>query len=77
MNVLADFAETFYQRTQELGQKQFDRWEAFWEIVSGRQDSSIIQKISATFSWFKGFVSDLVSQGMNTMIREFLQLLST
>ncbi|EJB1756437.1 TPA: hypothetical protein ACMDXT_002454 [Vibrio parahaemolyticus] len=77
LNVLADFAETFDQRTQELGQKQFDRWEAFWEIVSGRQDSSIIQKISATFSWFKGFVSDLLSQGMNTMIREFLQLLST
>ncbi|EVU12325.1 hypothetical protein D046_6726A, partial [Vibrio parahaemolyticus V-223/04] len=40
MNVLADFAETFEQRTQELGQKQLDRWEAFWEIVSGRQDSS-------------------------------------
>ncbi|EJG1579945.1 hypothetical protein CIF45_RS06720 [Vibrio parahaemolyticus] len=77
LNVLADFAETFDQRTQELGQKQFDRWEAFWEIVSGRQDSSIIQKISATFSWFKGFVSDLLSQGMNTMIREFLLLLST
>ncbi|MEZ8314352.1 hypothetical protein AB4563_06045 [Vibrio splendidus] len=76
LNVLADFAETFDQRTQELGQKQFDRWEAFWEIVSGRQDSSIIQKISATFSWFKGFVFDLVSQGLNTMIREFLQLLS-
>lgn len=75
LNVLADFAETFDQRTLELGQKQFDRWEAFWEIVSGRQDSSIIQKISVTFSWFKGVVSDLVSQGMNTMIRELLQLL--
>ncbi|MGR5373087.1 hypothetical protein ACPV4K_20140, partial [Photobacterium damselae] len=27
-NVLADFAETFDQRTQELEQRQFDRWEA-------------------------------------------------
>lgn len=54
LNVLADFAETFDQRTQELGQKQFDRWEAFWEIVSGRQDSSIIQKLVRLFHGLKG-----------------------
>ncbi|EOW3698808.1 hypothetical protein ACOW3R_004027 [Vibrio vulnificus] len=30
IDVLADFAETFDQRTNELEQKQFERWEAFW-----------------------------------------------
>ncbi|KXO13125.1 hypothetical protein AKG98_3341 [Moritella sp. JT01] len=75
-NVLADFAETFDQRTQELEQKQFDRWEAFWDIVNGRQDSSIIQKISAAFSWFGGFVADFISQSSNVIIREFLEALT-
>lgn len=75
-NVLADFAETFDQRTQELEQKQFDRWEAFWDIVNGKQDSSIIKKISAAFSWFGGFVTDFISQSSNVIIREFLELLT-
>ena len=75
-NVLADLAETFDQRTQELEQKQFDRWEAFWDIVNGRQDSSIIQKISAAFSWFDGFVNDFKSQTLNVIIREFLEALT-
>ncbi|SPY45968.1 Uncharacterised protein [Photobacterium damselae] len=73
-NVLADFAETFDQRTQELEQRQFDRWEAFWDIVNGKQDSSIIKKISAAFSWFGGFVTDFISQNTNVVIREFLEL---
>ncbi|MEJ6061972.1 hypothetical protein MT380_14870 [Aliivibrio salmonicida] len=75
-NVLADFAETFDQRTQELEQKQFDRWEAFWDIVNGKQDSSIIKKISAAFSWFGGFFTDFNSQRSNIIIREFLELLT-
>ncbi|HIF9266901.1 TPA: hypothetical protein ACX6Q4_002567 [Photobacterium damselae] len=75
-NVLADFAETFDQRTQELEQRQFDRWEAFWDIVNGKQDSSIIKKISAAFSWFGGFVTDFISQNTNVVIREFLELLT-
>ncbi|POB90236.1 hypothetical protein CRN41_24780, partial [Vibrio vulnificus] len=33
IDVLADFAETFDQRTNELEQKQFERWEAFWDVV--------------------------------------------
>lgn len=76
LNVLADFAETFDQRTQELEQRQFDRWEAFWEIINGRQNSSIIQKISAAFSWFAGFLQDIISQTLNSLIREFLETLT-
>ncbi|POB85518.1 hypothetical protein CRN40_13975 [Vibrio vulnificus] len=44
IDVLADFAETFDQRTNELEQKQFERWEAFWDVVSGRNNSPIIKK---------------------------------
>ena len=69
LNVLADFAETFDQRTSELEQKQFDRWEAFWDIVSGRQNSAIIQKISATFAWFAGFVLDFTNQATIARIK--------
>lgn len=72
LNVLADFAETFEQRTQELVGTSFDRWEAFWEIINGRQDSSIIQKISAAFSWFAGFVQDIISVTLNGLFAEFL-----
>ncbi len=77
LNVLADFAETFDQRTYELEQKQFDRWEAFWDIVSGRQNSSIIQKISATFDWFTGFVLDFTNQTINATITKYLQELAS
>ncbi len=77
LNVLADFAETFDQRTYELEQKQFDRWEAFWDIVSGRQNSSIIQKISATFAWFAGFVLDFTSEAINATITTFLKELAS
>ena len=76
LNVLADFAETFAQRTYELEQKQFDRWEAFWDIVNDKQNSSIIKKISAAFSWFEGFVRDSVSLTRNALIREFLEALT-
>ncbi|WP_245986781.1 hypothetical protein [Vibrio pectenicida] len=76
LNVLADVAESFDQRTYELEQKQFDRWEAFWDIVSGRQNSPIIKKISATFSWFKKFVKDSFSRTLNAQIREFLEALT-
>lgn len=76
LNVLADFAETFDQRTYELEQKQFDRWEAFWDIINGRTNSSIVQKISAVFSWFGGFVRDSISQTLNAQIREFLKALT-
>nr|WP_038969718.1 hypothetical protein [Vibrio vulnificus] len=47
IDVLADFAETFDQRTNELEQKQFERWEAFWDVVSGRNNSPIIKKIDS------------------------------
>ncbi len=77
LNVLADFAETFDQRTYELEQKQFVRWEAFWDIVSGRQNSSIIQKISATFAWFAGFVLDFTSEAINATITTFLKELAS
>ncbi|WP_408058710.1 hypothetical protein [Vibrio bivalvicida] len=77
LNVLADFAETFDQRTYELEQKQFDRWEAFWDIINGRVNSSIIQKISAAFSWFGGYVKDSISQTLNVKIREFLEALTS
>jgi hypothetical protein len=55
ISVLADFAETFDQRTHELEQQSFERWEAFWEIINGRQDSSIIKKISTLVSGFIAF----------------------
>ncbi|MEZ9298864.1 hypothetical protein AB4168_10200 [Vibrio splendidus] len=77
LNVLADFAETFDQRTSELEQKQFDRWEAFWDIVSGRQNSAIIQKISATFTWFAGFVLDFTNQTINATITTYLKELAS
>ncbi|CAH6948987.1 exported hypothetical protein [Vibrio chagasii] len=77
LNVLADFAETFDQRTSELEQKQFDRWEAFWDIVSGRQNSAIIQKISATFAWFAGFVLDFTNQTINATITTYLKELAS
>ncbi|MCY9828164.1 hypothetical protein [Vibrio chagasii] len=77
LNVLADFAETFDQRTYELEQKQFVRWEAFWDIVNGRQNSSIIQKISATFAWFTGFVLDFANQTINATIPTFLKELAS
>ncbi|CAH7053894.1 conserved hypothetical protein [Vibrio chagasii] len=77
LNVLADFAETFDQRTSELEQKQFDRWEAFWDIMSSRQNSAIIKKISATFAWFAGFVLDFTSEAINATITTFLKELAS
>ncbi|MGD8171613.1 hypothetical protein ACQEXU_08155 [Vibrio sp. TRT 21S02] len=75
-NVLADFAETFDQRTEELEQKQFKSWEAFWELVNGRSDSSIIQKIDSLFIDFAEVVLDFGSKIMNKIVAKFLNQLA-
>ena len=77
INLLGDFAETFDQRTQELEQKDFDRWEAFWDIVNGRNDSPIIQKIDSLLSGFIDFVMDSISLTFNNKIKNFLERLAT
>lgn len=77
IDVLADFAETFDQRTNELEQKQFERWEAFWDIVSGRNNSPIIKKIDSLVKGFLAFVNDTLSQGINEIIHEFLEGLAS
>lgn len=54
LNVLADFAETFDQRTQELGQKQFDRWEAFWKSLADVRTVPSSKKLVRLFHGLKG-----------------------
>ncbi|ELK8590239.1 TPA: hypothetical protein RQJ54_002438 [Vibrio vulnificus] len=77
IDVLADFAETFDQRTNELEQKQFERWEAFWDVVSGRNNSPIIKKIDSLVKGFLAFVNDTLSRGINEIIHEFLEGLAS
>jgi len=77
LNLLGDFAETFDQRTHELTQKSFDRWEAFWDIINGRQESSIIQKIGTLVEGFILFVNDVISIKLNYQIKAFLEKLAT
>ncbi|MBL4831065.1 MAG: hypothetical protein JKY55_14415 [Aliivibrio sp.] len=77
LNVLGDFAETFDQRTSELEQRTFERWEAFWDIVNGRTNSSIINLIDSLISGFLDFVHDVISLGLNEDIKLFLEDLAT
>ncbi|CCN67268.1 conserved exported hypothetical protein [Vibrio nigripulchritudo POn4] len=74
--LLADFVETFDQRTQELDQQVNNKWEAFWEIINGRQNSSIIQRIGAIFTGFLDLVKELVNRDFNFLIKKFLQSLA-
>lgn len=75
-NVLADYAETFDQRTEELEQKQSDRWEALWEMISGRSDGSIIQKINTLVIGFAELIVDFHSQVKNEKMAKFLNQLA-
>lgn len=77
LNVLGDFAETFDQRTSELEQRTFERWEAFWDIINGRTNSSIINLIDSLISGFLDFVHDVISLSLNATIKVFLESLAT
>jgi hypothetical protein len=77
LNVLGDFAETFDQRTSELEQRTFERWEAFWDIINGRTNSSIINLIDSLISGFLDFFHDVISLGLNEDIKLFLEDLAT
>ncbi|MGF1835101.1 hypothetical protein [Photobacterium sanguinicancri] len=77
VNVLGDFAETFDQRTQELDQQVNNKWEAFWDIVNGRQHSTIIQTIASASTGFLDLVNDLSSNSFNRIIKTFLESLAS
>ncbi|EKO3640658.1 hypothetical protein P0F27_002931 [Vibrio metschnikovii] len=76
-DVLGDFAEVFDQRTQELEQKQFEYWEAFWEIVNERQTGSIMNRLVSIFSELRDLVTNQLSVILNSTIKSFLQTLSS
>ncbi|MGF1867393.1 hypothetical protein L4D15_19420 [Enterovibrio norvegicus] len=75
--VLGDLAETFDQRTNELGDIAGDRWEAFWDIVNGRSNSSTIQRIISIIPSFADFVLSVVNSTMNELITALLESLAS
>ncbi|OEE58785.1 hypothetical protein A1OK_01915 [Enterovibrio norvegicus FF-454] len=75
--LLGDLAETFDQRTNELDQRVAERWEAFWDVINGRSNSSIIERIISIVPAFAQLITDVFSTAVNEIITRFLQTLSS
>ncbi|OEE86158.1 hypothetical protein A1OQ_02850, partial [Enterovibrio norvegicus FF-162] len=75
--VLGDLAETFDQRTNELDQRVAQRWEAFWDVINGRSNSSIIERIISIVPAFAQLITDVFSTAVNESITRFLEALSS
>lgn len=76
INIIADLAETFDQRTEEMDQRLNDKWELFWELMNGRGEGSIAEKLGAIISTPISFFNDLFSKSKQEAISFFLERLN-
>ncbi|WP_254659655.1 hypothetical protein [Salinivibrio sp. SS2] len=76
INIIADLAETFDQRTEEMDQRLNDKWELFWELMNGRGEGSIAEKLGTIISTPISFFNDLFSKSKQEAISFFLERLN-
>ncbi len=74
--ILVDLAETFDQRTKELDITSDAKWEAFWDIISERNNSGILNRIYNAVPDFLDFIRSEFNSYINAKIRNFLYELS-
>lgn len=75
---LQDIAETFVQRANELDNsgELASRFEYFWEVVSGRGDLSLLERVSAAFAGATGTFAALRNTVVTALITATSYLLS-
>jgi hypothetical protein len=73
-----DIAETFIQRSNELDGVLADRWEHYWELLSGRHRSegSFTQRLLDGLRNGASALSDLIDSALSSMLAGFVKGLS-
>lgn len=73
-----DIAEVFIQRSKELDGVLADRWEHYWELLSGRgrQEGSLTQRLLASFRDGATSLSGLFDSLISSMLAGFVKGLS-
>ncbi|RYH31303.1 MAG: hypothetical protein EON54_21355, partial [Alcaligenaceae bacterium] len=73
-----DFAETFIQLSNELDGVLANRWEHYWELLSGshRADGSLTRRLLDGLREGGSTLSDLIDAAFNSMFANFIKGLS-
>jgi hypothetical protein len=81
VSCLEDFAETFNQRTAELGGVLDKRWEIFWEVLAGRHQAtgsltdSLLSRLGNTASALFDLIGSIFSNILNGLAGSFAKTL--
>ncbi len=73
IDLLEDFVETFDQRTNQIGEMGVIKWVAFWDLMSGKTNTPVIERLILLFPEMFDLVNNWIAITVNNKVRVFLK----